>query len=557
MLTQQVRYAASQFVLPFLMGVLIAILIVWWQTGVTGGGEGSLLASESASAVASLASALAAPPACTTGCGGGPEEDPRVAGEKARQGQAEEEGEKDGDGDDDHSRERIKESDLQQASAENGAPISVSDPRGTSTAANEKAERERAERSARGMWTCRHRWTKWLGQNSMYLPPGLSEHMSRYNRLHDKALRELPVSEALTLSLTSPRNTVRYIAWRPVGDDYAGRLLSLVSAYLLALLTDRVLLVNFPYVRHLLCEPFTRSSWIFPQKHLGDLNKFIKLREALQTRSPLRIARLKLNSQFTQDDESVFLSCNGNVKTMLAHVQILLVESPVGFAELLAGNPSHRNRLQQLFEDQPIYPLLMQTLLHPANDMWFRIIDAYHVHYTNDYDRPSRLAVHLQPPTSEEEGTLALKHRVHCALSKVPDVQFSRGRVVYYAPSSPHNNPRFWAPRVLKLPPKHHLVTATDENSRKGYLADWRRLFTDIWMASWTQELVVGDAESQTARVMHYYRGKSSWVVGDAGPEGECLFEELPATFMPAVPHSCPAFRQMWRSKHKTKSQQF
>lgn len=521
------------------MGVMIATTIVWWQSQKIATAHDTGSEEHSIVPVSNTAEAVHAAPSTTS-------IDPRVdkVFEEAHE--------------DDSNNNLLPELNPSQADMNSGesseTAMSTESSSKDVALVDEVAKRARAERAAKGSWTCRHRWTKWLGQNSMYVPSGLSEHVARYNRLHDRLLREMPISEALVLPLTSPRNTVRYIAWRPVGDDHAGRLLSLVSTYLLGLLTDRVLLINFPYVRHLFCEPFTRSSWIFPQKHLGDLNKFTKLGDALQTRAPLRIVRLQLPSQFTQDDESIFLSCNGNVKTMLSHAQILLVESPVGFAELLIGNPSHYNRLQQLFEDQAIYPLLMQTLLHPANDMWFRIIDAYHVHYTNDYDRPSRLAVHLEPPASEE-GTLALKHRLHCALGKVPDIQFSRGRVIYYSPSSPSNNPKFWAPRILKLPPKHHLVTATDENAKKGYLADWRRLLTDIWMASWTLELAIGNMESQTARAMHYYRGKSSWLVSDAGPEGECLFEEIPSGFMPETKHNCTMFRQTWRAKYKTNNQ--
>jgi xyloglucan fucosyltransferase len=512
----QVRYVLSQFVLPFVIGVSIAVLLVSWQRS-----QNYVIVQSRPEDTRPVQTHAEVELVDINQSG--PEEsivEPRIDEEESK-------------------------------------TVAVDEKLGHASAVSEedwKARQARAERAAKGQWTCRHRWTRWLEQNSLYIPPELSDHLQRYNRLHDKLLYELPIEDAFKTSLTSAKNTVRYLVWRPVGEDMAGRLLSLVSAYLLALLTDRILLVNFPYMRHLFCEPFTRSSWIFPEKRLADLNKFVVMRDALKIRSPIRIARLKLKEGF-QDDDSIFLTCNGNIKNMLGHAQMVLVESPVGFIELIAANPSHRARLAHLFQGQSIYSSLMHNLLHPSNDMWFRIIDAYHVHYTNDYDRPARLAVYLNGGDSPI-ATLALKHKLQCALAKMPVVdKLSRGRVLYYAPSSPTNNPKIWAQRIFSLPDGHKIVTATDENAKKGYLGDWRRLLTDIWMSSWTN-LYVTSEPSQASLAALYYRGKEGLLVEEAGPEGECIFTELPPTYLQTVPESlteCALFRQAWRAKNKTK----
>ncbi|XP_028781332.1 probable fucosyltransferase 8 [Neltuma alba] len=66
------------------------------------------------------------------------------------------------------------------------------------------------------------------------------------------------------------------LIWTAV-DGLGNRMLSLVSAFLYALLTDRVLLVKFESnMDGLFCEPFPNSSWLLPRdcshKELSDLS---------------------------------------------------------------------------------------------------------------------------------------------------------------------------------------------------------------------------------------------------------------------------------------------
>ena len=249
------------------------------------------------------------------------------------------------------------------------------------------------------------------------------------------------------------------------------------------------------------------------------------MNKALQTRSPIRIARLKLNEQF-KDDDSIFLTCNGNLKTMLNHAQILLVESPIGFVELLQNNPSHRERISSIFAEYGIYSALMHHLIHPANDMWFRLIDSYHTHYTNDHDRPARLAMNFGSSEERQQNHI-LKHQMKCALERYPTSKKARGRVIFNAPSSPSNNPRNWTASVLQLPLFHKQVTSADDHIKKGDIGDWRRLMTDMWMTSWTSAYVMVE-ETQAALAAHYYRYKESLISEEPGPAGECQFRVIP-----------------------------
>ncbi|TVU25331.1 hypothetical protein EJB05_27823, partial [Eragrostis curvula] len=57
----------------------------------------------------------------------------------------------------------------------------------------------------------------------------------------------------------------RYMAWLPPAEGLGNRMRSLVSAFLYALLTDRVLLVReTPEMQGLFCEPFPGTSWLLP-----------------------------------------------------------------------------------------------------------------------------------------------------------------------------------------------------------------------------------------------------------------------------------------------------
>lgn len=456
---------------------------------------------------------------------------------------------------------------------------------------------QQVERTSRSHWNCHHRWTRELGQNSHYPPPKLANLLARYDHLHDRALRELSIEEALTLPLTSARNKVRYLVWRPVGrEDLADHLLSLTSAFLMALLTDRVLLVNFPHARALFCEPFTRSSWIFPSSHLRALDRFQSLGAALQRRGPLRIVRLHLREGF-HDDDSMHVTCQGHLKDLLSHVQILLVDSPGGFIELLQHNPSHRDRLATMFEGDSPYGPLMGHLFHPSNDMWSRLIDSYHTHYTNDSERPARLAINFSPRREESNVTAKdgssndqlslLRRKLQCALaagltdppttSTTAAAAGPKELVIYYASAGgPLNDSSAAGPLGHLLDDDHSLssfpsspsqlriVTSTDGGVGQGLVAEWRRLLTDIWMSSWSNTYIVDSTLSSAALVAHYYRRRASTmllvVVTAAAaaavttPRHECQLQSLGVDYrlpLPETVRHCGLLRQAWRVERR------
>lgn len=438
--------------------------------------------------------------------------------------------------------------------------------------------------STPGSWQCRHRSTKWLGQNSFYVPPDLTHAFERYNRLHDRLLRELPIETAFTISLTSPQNEVRYVVWRPVGEDLAGRLLSLVSTYLIALLTDRVLLVNFPHVRSILCEPFTRSSWIIPTRVLPWLNRFIKIEDAMEVRRPVRIARLRLKPGF-QEDDSIYLTCNGNLKGKLGHIQILLVESPIGFVELLLRNPSHRERLLQWMGttstsptvggETALYPALLHQLVHPANDLWFRLVQTYHRHFTSsNYDRYTRLAIQgiEKKQIKGDELKSPLIEQLRCATQQISRERTTRNLFLYYAPMRRSSSlmqlkkARNVLTKSLDIYSTIRLATSAEELFKAGELGDWRRLFTDIWMISWSTTFIMMEGTSQAALLAHYYRNKDSLLVINDTEGGEeiklndernsCRHQKLMPYHLGSIPDSlmdCTTFRQVRRERRQVK----
>jgi len=282
-----------------------------------------------------------------------------------------------------------------------------------------------------------------------------------------------------------------------------GRLLSLASAWLLALLTDRVLLVNFPYGSSLFCEPFVNSpvSWMLPVEMLPQLNRFVSLETALRRRGPVRLARIKSPA----DDN--FLSCHGNLKTLLEHVQVLLVESPGPFAELLLANPSHKNRIQELFPGQQVYTILLQQLLRPSNVLWLRIINWYSNRATAE---GYSLGIYSKT-LSDDQFREALMGRNPL---KSKDMVYS----------------------LKKTLTNFRTESYPGWNEHPLYLKEWNRYLFDLHVLSRARSLYLED--SLDALAVHYYRGRNSSRFGHE------QYNELKDQS-----RNCTIVRQQWRER--------
>lgn len=368
------------------------------------------------------------------------------------------------------------------------------DKSSSSSAYQYRPESHPVEQAAKPV-KCRHRWTKYLAQNSPKPNEKLEELLKRYIRLHDKHTRELGFEEALRLPLHSRANKIKYLVWMPHEDGgLAGQMLSLVSAFLFAILTDRVLLADFPpEIEHVFCEPFPNSSWLLPEDLKFALKAAPKAMLAVKQREPVRMAKLSLERGDMTDDKHL-LSCHGTLKAVFGHIQWLVIQADYDFTQTIASNRAHQNQLNQLFgllsqesgnTGGSIYAPLHRFLLHPSNFLWEKLTSQYHIYYSDQDPRPLRIAIHPAGVGEHQKHAELLRKVLHATGKDW--VQAS----VYSIPA--HFGLTWIDQDELRdqdeSPIIEHVTfgsSANASNNPSPFINEWRRFVMDVWMVSWS-----------------------------------------------------------------------
>jgi xyloglucan fucosyltransferase len=171
----------------------------------------------------------------------------------------------------------------------------------------------------------------------------------------------------------------RYIVWTPTAG-LGNQILSLTSAFLYALLTDRVLLVHRVGndLDDLFCEPFPGSTWLLPEKDfpIRDIKlRTIGVPESLGSvlsrgLSPSGAPWLyvHLRHDYRVHDRRFF--CD-DVQRALRRVPWLVVMADNYFAPGLFLVPRLEAELSRLFPRRDaVFHHLGRYLFHPSNTVW-------------------------------------------------------------------------------------------------------------------------------------------------------------------------------------------
>ncbi|BAT91454.1 hypothetical protein VIGAN_07005100 [Vigna angularis var. angularis] len=186
----------------------------------------------------------------------------------------------------------------------------------------------------------------------------------------------------------------KYLVWT-AANGLGNRIVTLVAAFLYAILTDRVLLVKFGAdMSGLFCEPFPDSSWLLPrsfpywkdQKHIETyeniLNNF-KVNSSQVLLPPFLI----LNLQHTHDRHNNFFHCDGS-QDLLQKISVLILRSDQYFVPSLFMIPSFREELSKMFpQKDTVFHHLGRYLLHPSNKAWQIIRKIYEAHLAKANER--------------------------------------------------------------------------------------------------------------------------------------------------------------------------
>ncbi|CAJ1954975.1 unnamed protein product [Sphenostylis stenocarpa] len=186
----------------------------------------------------------------------------------------------------------------------------------------------------------------------------------------------------------------KYLVWT-AANGLGNRIVTLVAAFLYAILTDRVLLVKFGAdMFGLFCEPFPDSSWLLPrsfpywkdQKHIETYESMLKNTNANSSQELLP-PFLILNLQHTHDGHNNFFHCDGS-QDLLRNIPVLILSSDQYFVPSLFMIPSFRQDLSKMFpEKDTVFHHLGRYLLHPSNEAWEIIRKFYEAHLAKANER--------------------------------------------------------------------------------------------------------------------------------------------------------------------------
>ncbi|CAN1190846.1 Galactoside 2-alpha-L-fucosyltransferase [Linum perenne] len=243
-----------------------------------------------------------------------------------------------------------------------------------------------------------------------------------FNRTFQDSVRKKNLNySGLETSLSGDH--CRYIIFTRPTNGLGNRMLSVSAAFTYALLTNRVLLVDFgPDMFDLFCEPFQNSTWLLPEdsrfgdqfygsesKKVNDFGEFLKNNRTLNNSSFLH---LNLAYGYNDNDKLFYINENRE-QTLLHSIPWLILESDQYFVPSLFLMPSFRKELDRLFPDrETVFHHLGNYLLNPSNRAW-GLITRFHESYLANAGKRIGLQIRVLDPENSPTP-LVLKQILRC-----------------------------------------------------------------------------------------------------------------------------------------------
>ncbi|KAH6774967.1 fucosyltransferase 1 [Perilla frutescens var. hirtella] len=299
----------------------------------------------------------------------------------------------------------------------------------------------------------------------------------------------------------------KYMVWIS-RNGLGNQMLSMASAFLYALLTDRVLLVDRGVdIPDLFCEPFPEASWLLPSDFPFTSHHFnsrspqsygnlLRNRKTNTTASAYMMIYLNLAYGYGNYDNRVF--CDGD-QAYLQTIPWLVVKSDYYFAPALFLMPSFQQQLHQLFpEKDTVFHFLSRYLFHPTNSVW-GLVTRYYQAYLSNADvvtgiqlRIFRIKPRLEQilsctmrendilPQIKDKSTSNLKNNTTVAvlITSLSSGYYEKIREMYL------ENPTAAAEVVGVFQPSHEEFQQTEKHSHN------RKALAEIYLLSLTDRLV-------------------------------------------------------------------
>ena len=174
--------------------------------------------------------------------------------------------------------------------------------------------------------------------------------LKRYESLHyDSISKEAPVD---VFQKAGTDSKYKYVYAHVGSSGLGNRLLNIISSFVLALITDRVLVVYSPHydLQKVFCEPFPNSSWILPHE--------------------VKVPGGKMVDQYGLTLETT------DFKTLDTQI-IQMRDVEQYFMTQLFVNKHLIGRLNELFPGRNVGTVISKYLLHPVNEIWADILHTF------------------------------------------------------------------------------------------------------------------------------------------------------------------------------------
>lgn len=192
----------------------------------------------------------------------------------------------------------------------------------------------------------------------------------------------------------------KYVVWM----SYSGlgnRILTITSAFLYAMITDRVLLVD-PGVdmAELFCEPFPEVSWYLPsdfplkdqfksftKSYPDSYGNVLKNRSLDDLNRSMAPSFMYLHLAHDYDDQDKLFFCDDD-QSFLNKIPWLVVKTNNYFVPSLFLIPSFEQELHNLFPNkETVFHFLGRYLLRPTNQVWGLITRYYNAYLAKADER--------------------------------------------------------------------------------------------------------------------------------------------------------------------------
>lgn len=222
-----------------------------------------------------------------------------------------------------------------------------------------------------------------LRRPSAYKPSSeLISKLREYEHRHRKCAQEVKNFSPANSATEQDFGGCQFIVWI-ASSGLGNRIMTLTSAFVYALLTDRVLLIDRRiHADELFCEPFPGTSWLlpeaFPNQWTTELNaksswRFGSLiQNGTVTSSHSGYAYLNLMHNYDDNDRKFFCE---HSQTYLSSFPWLFLRSNQYFIPGLHFVSEFHAELDKLFpERETLFHHIIRYLIHPSDSVWEMII---------------------------------------------------------------------------------------------------------------------------------------------------------------------------------------